>query len=95
MKRRFGSDPQILGRVLRLNSENHTIIGVLPASFEAPLVWGPAEVIRPFTIYSDFPTTRNGGWVSLLGQLKPGASRKQAQSEVATIAARLAHDFPK
>ncbi len=94
-KRRFAGDPQILGRVIRLNSENHTIVGVLPASFEAPLVWGPAELIRPFTIQPAFPTLRTGGWVSLVGQLKPGLPRQQAESEIATLAARLAHDYPK
>lgn len=94
-KRRFGSDPQILGRVLRLNSENHTIVGVLPASFEAPLVWGPTELIRPFTIRPDFANVRTGGWVSIVGQLKPDVDRKRAGSEIATLAARLAQDFPK
>lgn len=94
-KRRFAGDPQILGRVIRLNSENHTIVGVLPASFEAPLVWGPTELIRPFTIQPAFPTLRTGAWVSLVGQLKPGLPREQANSEIGTLAARLAQDYPK
>ncbi len=93
--RRFASDPQILGRTLRINGENATVIGVLPASFEAPLVWGPCDIVRPLTQQHSFPTDRTNTWMNLVGRLKPGVSTLQAHSELRTIAARLAQDHPK
>ncbi len=93
--RRFASDPQVIGRTLRINGESATVIGILPASFEAPLVWGPCDIVRPLTQHSTFPTDRTNTWVDIVGRLKPGVSVKQADSELRTIGARLAQDHPK
>jgi hypothetical protein len=43
--RRFGGDPNILGSMRRLNGENSTVIGVMPAGFEHPLLWGSRSVV--------------------------------------------------
>jgi hypothetical protein len=49
-KRQFGSDPQILGKEMRMNGRTFTIIGVLPAGFKFPLpdleVWNPLIALR-------------------------------------------------
>jgi predicted permease len=92
---RYGSDPGVLGRTVRLNSQPYTIVGVLPAEFEAPLVWGPAEFIIPVTLAPDMRTRRTGAWMQCVARLKPGVSLGQARSELATIAARLAREYPK
>ncbi len=93
--RRFGADPAILGRSVRINGETHTIVGVLPTTFEAPLVWGPTELLRPLTIHPHYPTTRNGGWMQIIGRRKPGVPLAQIQGELSTIASRLAREYPK
>ncbi len=92
---RFGSDPAIINRTLRLNAESVTVIGVLPASFAAPLVWGPAEYVRPLTMWPSNAKERSNAWYSCLARLKPGISLPQAQSELTTVAARLARAYPK
>jgi predicted permease len=93
--RRFGSDPQVLGRELRINGENAIVIGVLPASFDAPLVWGPCDLIRPLTQQAQFLNDRTNAWMNIVGRLKPGVALAQAHSELTTIAARIAADHPK
>lgn len=93
--RRFAADPQIVGRVLRINGESATVIGVLPASFEAPLVWGPTDIVRPLTQQASFVNDRTNTWMDIVGRLKPGVTLEQAHSELRTIGARLAQDHPK
>jgi len=93
--RRYGSDPSILGRTVRLNSEPYTIVGVLPASFDAPLVWGPVEYFVPQAIFPDFSTNFKDRWISALARLKPGVSLRDAQSEASVIATRLVREHPK
>ncbi|HLP06626.1 MAG TPA: ABC transporter permease [Opitutaceae bacterium] len=93
--RRFGSDPQIIGRQLRINGEQATVIGILPESFAAPLVWGPCDIVRPLTQQTHFPQDRTNAWMNIVGRLKPGITIERAHSELATIGARLAKDFPK
>src|SRR5262245_41971160 len=46
-RRRFGSDPDVLGRTIRLEAESVTVIGVMPPQFEHPLLWGSVDVWRP------------------------------------------------
>lgn len=93
--RRFGGDPAALGRTVRLNGENLTVIGVLPPDFDAPLVWGPVEFVRPVTIEPPHRTNRSDSWYSAVARLKPGGSLRQAQSELSLLAARLDREYPK
>jgi len=93
--RRYGSDPRVLGRSVRLNSQPFTIVGVLPSSFDAPLVWGPAEFIVPRVLFPGFRTQRTNAFLQCVARLKPGVSLRAAQSELDTIAARLAQQYPK
>jgi predicted permease len=93
--RRFAADPQVVGRTLRINGESATVIGILPASFEAPLVWGPCDIVRPLTQQGTFANDRTNAWMNIVGRLKPGVSIDQAHSELRTIGARLAQDHPK
>jgi putative ABC transport system permease protein len=93
--RRYGSDPGVLGRSVRLNGQAYAVVGVLPAAFDAPLVWGTVEFIIPRTIFPTFATERSNAYMQSVARLKPGVSLAQAQSELATIAARLAREYPK
>jgi predicted permease len=93
--RRYAGDPGVIGRAVRINSLPYTIVGVLPTAFDAPLVWGPVEFIVPRTLVPEFRTQRTNSWMQAVARLKPGATIRQAQSELATIAARLEQDHPK
>jgi len=86
----FGSDPQILGAVIRLNHQPFTVIGVTPAHFSGQLrgpgVWIPYTMQPPFFGGRDFFRESSVQWLMLEGRLKPGETRAAAQAELSVIA---------
>src|SRR4051812_19116313 len=76
--RRYAADPGVIGRTVRLNSEAYTVIGVLPASFDAPLLWGSVDFIIPQIIQTNYPTNFKDTWLGIATRLKPGVSLVQA-----------------
>ncbi len=93
-KRRFGGDRGIIGRAIRLNSEEHTVVGVLPAGFAMPV--RDVEFVVPFAADQD---PRRGARNSLnfihgVGRLGEQVSPSQAASELTGIARRLQERFP-
>ena len=101
-QRRFGSDPQIVGKLIRLNDYDYTIVGVLPKGFlgysDSAEVWIPMvmrDAAWPQVAQFDFLHNRDVHFHKVLAQLKPGVSLAKAQAEMDTIAARLAKAYPK
>jgi putative ABC transport system permease protein len=94
--RRFAADPSVVGSSVTLNDEPHTIVGVLPASFDFASVFAPGS---RFELYLPFPlspqTNRWGNTMAMIGRLKPGVSTAQAQSEVRTLAAQMSKEHPE
>ena len=97
---RFGSDPDILGRVLMFNERPFTVVGVLAEGFYFPTP--DAEVWIPYVIPAFYrPQPGNPGRqriiivsVTALGRLRPGVSEEQAATEVRTILQRNADTPP-
>jgi predicted permease len=92
---RFGADPNILGRALRLNAEQVTVIGVMPASFTYPLFWGRIDLWRPITIPRHIVEDRNNRFFAAIGRLKPGVTREQVKAQLTPLAAIWARDYPQ
>ncbi len=92
-ERRFNADPTIVGRLVRVDGENVTVIGVMPAGVEYPLLWGRIDAWRPLALSAEDLHNRGKNFLNAIGRLKPGVSVGQAQSEFSTIAARWAKDF--
>lgn len=88
----FGGEPDIVGRVLQLDGEPHTVVGVMPegSAFDrgATQVWKPLA-FRPENM------TRNFHWFGAVARLKPGVSVEQARAEMETIGARIAQAYPE
>lgn len=92
--RRFGGDPHILGRSIRLDDKSVSIIGVLPRDFEfAPR--GNAEMWVPLHIEKDLLTRRSLRWMPVIGRLAPGMTPQQAQAELNSINTGLAAAYPQ
>jgi predicted permease len=93
--RRFGSDPAIVGTSVTLNDESHTIVGVLPESFDFASVFAPGN---RFDLYFPFPlspeTNRWGNTMAMIGRLKDGVSAAQAQAEIRIIGAQMSREHP-
>ena len=84
---RFARDPRVIGRVIELDAEPYTVVGVMPARFR----YGGASFWFPFPFEMRQATPR---WYPVIGRLAPGASLASANAELATIAARYAQAQP-
>jgi len=85
-KRRFGSDPHVIGRLFTMNSEPYTVIGVLAPDFYHPL---PSDLYVPWPLAELRAKSRVSHDFGVIGRLKPGVTIAQAQSELSTIARRI------
>lgn len=92
---RFGGDPGVIGRSIRLNAEQVTVIGVMPASFVAPLFFGPVDLWRPITVPRHIVEDRNNRFFQAVGRLNAGVSAEQGLAQLAPLAARWALDHPE
>ncbi|MGH9672004.1 MAG: ABC transporter permease [Bryobacteraceae bacterium] len=77
---RFGGDRAIAGRIIHLNSEPHTVLGVLPEWFRPD---PPADLYRP--LQADPNSTNQGHYLLVAGRLKPGAAIESARSQLRAI----------
>ena len=95
-KRRFGSDPGVIGRALTLNGESYTVVGVLPNSVRLPAFgnWRD-QVWVPLAFPPEEAASRGSHFLEVIGRMKPGVSLEQARAEMATIMAQLAQQYPE
>lgn len=95
-KRRFASDPHIVGRAINLDGQLNTIVGVLPASFDFGNIFVPGTKVD---LYSPFPlneqTNRWGNTMALIARLRPGVSIASAQAESTILAKQIVRDHPE
>jgi predicted permease len=97
---RFNGDPGIVGRVQMLNRTAFTIVGVAPEGFFGTFVgyafqfWAPASMQGVFDSTGYHLQDRGERWIEGYVKLKPGASRRQAEEEIASVARRLEADYP-
>ena len=91
-QRRFGGDPAVVNRTVRLNGDPVTIVGVMPDGFS--FVFRDIEVWSPLGLTAESRTPR-GRWMLVLGHLRPGATVGEAQTEMDAIHAGLRQQFPE
>lgn len=101
-QRQYNSDPSIVGKTIRLDETPYLVIGLMPASFRFPFdgapfseladVWVP-ESFQPYRLKPENRTMEFG--VGMIGRLKPGVSREQAQLDVEHIAANFMRQYPQ
>ncbi len=103
-RRRFGSDPSIIGRAVGLNGQGYTVVGVAPpgfvgtdrgllAEFFVPVAM--AERIMPDLARMQSRTARNASWLILNARLRPGVTRAQAVAAVNVVKQRLDDTYRK
>jgi predicted permease len=88
-QRRFNGDPSIVGRSLRLDGRNATVIGVMPRDFEYPLFWGTIDVWRPFAASAELRQNRGNNYLREFGRLKPGVTTDQADAAMKAIVKQI------
>jgi predicted permease len=100
--RRFGYDPRVLGRKIVLNGLPYEIVGIMPRSFSLPREVMPtldgaeeAEILLPLPMPAIAAQNRDHEDYNIIGKLKPGISKQEAQAEMDTITAHLRHEYPE
>jgi predicted permease len=93
-KRRFGADPNILGKTMTLNGRNYNVIGVLPSEFRFR---GQAELYVPLAQWSsvELNDRETHAELAVVGRLKPDVTMAAAQAEMTSIGRALAQQYPK
>ncbi|HEX6972974.1 MAG TPA: ABC transporter permease, partial [Vicinamibacterales bacterium] len=93
-KSRFGADPAIVGRDVRLNAEPYRVVGVLPADFDLPA--RDISVLVPFS-FTPAQTTdneRGNEFSSMIARMRPGATIDQVNAQIKTIVDRNLERLP-
>ncbi len=92
--RRFGSDPNVVGQRIQLDGKTVEIVGVMPAGFEHPILWGPIDIWQPLTFTPERKTNRGNNYLSSFGRLKPGVPIRQAEQSMIALAANIGKQNP-
>ena len=91
-RNRYDSDPNIVGRTLRLDARPVTVIGVMPENFRFPdsqEMWMPIEV-DPASL-----GRREGPGLQVLGRMAPGVEIDEVRRQLGTVAERLERQYPQ
>jgi len=100
-KRRFASDPQVLGQTLRVRGRPFEIVGVLPPQFKGLMMgfsaelWIPLNADASFAAADDLLDDRGSRYLLIKGRLRPGVTVEQAQSGLDVLAGQLAEAYPE
>ena len=102
-KREFAGDPSVVGRIIRLNGTDFTVIGVAPETFPGmfifirPDFYMPLAMARVFStnLQKNFFVDRDDRELVVRARLKPGTTRRQAQNELAMLARNFKREYPK
>jgi predicted permease len=99
---RFGADPGIVGKTVRINRLPYTVRGVAPPDFHGTELWYWPEVWVPIMMEPQIENNSVAGWLDnrstwdtwVLGRLKPGVSKAEALANLNIIAAGFAREHP-
>src|SRR5208282_2481195 len=90
-ERRYASDPNVLGKKLKVDGKTYEIIGVMGKGFDYPK---PAEAWVPLALDLQHRAIRDARYLWVLARLKPQVSVAQAAAEMRTISAQEAQAYP-
>jgi predicted permease len=91
-QRRFGGDPELIGRDIILTDEKYTVIGVMPKGFQffEPYIalWVPSAMS------AEELAQRGNHYIEVVGRLKPGVTFEQANADIKAVMGQISSDFP-
>ncbi|MGB6191090.1 MAG: ABC transporter permease [Terracidiphilus sp.] len=94
-KSRYGADPNIVGRSVRLDRQDYTVVGVMAADFRllgfTPQLWTPLTL----SASDETPAARKSRYLYLFARIAPGVTLQQARAEMNVMARRAQQDFPE
>jgi predicted permease len=90
----FGADPGIIGKGIQLNRQLCTIVGVAPPDFQGCKTGLRTDLWVPLVYRGKQAQERGSSWLNVLGRIKPGIDRPQAQAELDVLMRRIAEQYP-
>jgi putative ABC transport system permease protein len=96
-RRRFGGDPQVIGKTIELEKQAFTIVGVLPPGFRGQDGSADAWVTvmaAPLLRYKTILTNPKNYWLNVIARLKDGVTPAQAQSDMRQVSAQIERKYP-
>jgi putative ABC transport system permease protein len=91
-QRRFGSDPNLVGKTFDLSGQSAVIVGIMPAGFQFP---SEVEMWAPIAFGGKDTSLRRTHYLDAVGRLKPGVTIEQAQADITSVARRLEQQYPE
>ncbi|HTA23619.1 MAG TPA: ABC transporter permease [Terriglobales bacterium] len=92
-KRRYGADPALVGKTIKIDGEDFTVVGVMPREFRWEFWSSPRELWVPAG-YTEGDKNRSANSFIAFARLKPGVTVAQARAEMEGIGTRLAQQYP-
>ncbi|HKQ77562.1 MAG TPA: ABC transporter permease [Blastocatellia bacterium] len=98
-RRRFGGDPNLIGKTIKINSFNFTVIGVAPQEFRGtalffgPEIYAPMMMAKQIEPGSDWLENRGRGTIFAFGRLKQGVTASQARESLNLLMAQFAREY--
>jgi putative ABC transport system permease protein len=93
-RRRFGSDPNLVGHTITLNDETYTVVGIMPHDFHFPEGVERIDLWVPLTFSPEFLKARGHRYLYVAARLKDGVTFEQAKADMATLGAQMAEAHP-
>ena len=90
-RRRFGADPAVVGRTIRLDGQPYEVLGIVPSTFVFP---DGADIWAPLAFSASEAEDRTGRWLTVFGRLRPDASLAAASAEIEARFAALKTAHP-
>ena len=101
-QRKFDASAQILGKIIKLNDTAFTVVGIAPPDFigtgvppQMPDLWVPVSMQAQLAPGQNWLNLAGSYQVQLLGRLRPGTGRQQAQAEMAVLASQFGQAHPE
>src|SRR5262249_15444319 len=102
-KREFASDTSVLGKTVRLNGKEFTVVGVAPESFPGLSLWAHPDFYMPLAMAPFFSTDRQKNFfedrddreLTLRARLAPGVTLQQARNELTVLAKNFEQQYPQ
>ena len=93
-RKRYGGDPTIIGRVIRMEATERQVVGVAPPGFTFPPT-ATTDIIIPYQFPTVAPAQRKSGWTFAMARLEPGRTLEDAAMDLAAMSRQFEKEFPQ